>query len=508
MNQVIIDGESLSLQDVYNVAHQGYDVVIDPLAKERMQRSRQAIENIIADGRTVYGVNTGFGKLSNIHISPNDLRELQLNLVLSHACGTGDLIPAPIVRAALLLKANALCKGYSGTRPVVAELLVDLLNRNVVPHIPEKGSVGASGDLAPLAHMTLVLIGLGEATVGGSLYAGKEALKKVGLQPLMLEAKEGLALLNGTQIMTAYAVEALVRAQHLSQLADIAGAITVESLLGTIVAFDERIQKARGFQDQIKVAQNLRDLISESEINESHKDCGKVQDPYSSRCIPQVHGAARQAIRYVTDVVNTEINAATDNPLIFWQDNDVLSGGNFHGQPISSACDTLAIAATQLAGISERRLENLMDSNQSGLPPFLAAESGVNSGFMIAQVTAAALVSENKVLCHPASVDSIPTSANQEDFVSMGTHAARKALEVVENAETVIGIELLAGCQAVDFRQNLKPGRGTSVAYQTVREHIPTMHYDRLLQHDINEIKKLVRKNVIVDRVQAAVGAL
>jgi histidine ammonia-lyase len=508
MNQVIIDGESLSLQDVINVAHQGYNVSIDPLAKERMRRSRQAIEHIIADGRTVYGVNTGFGKLSNIHISPDDLQELQLNLVLSHACGTGNLIPEPIVRGAMLLKANALCKGFSGTRPEIAHYLVEMLNRNVFPCIPEKGSVGASGDLAPLAHMTLVLLGLGDAVVDGKTYAGEDALKQVGLEPMTLEAKEGLALLNGTQVMTAYAVEALTRAINLSKLADIAGAITDESLLGTTVAFDERIQKARGFEDQIKVAQNLRYLIADSEINDSHKNCGKVQDPYSSRCMPQVHGAARHAIRYVREVVETEINAATDNPLIFWQDNDVLSGGNFHGQPVSSACDTLAIAVTQLAGISERRLENLMDSNQSGLPPFLAAESGVNSGFMIAQVTAAALVSENKVLCHPASVDSIPTSANQEDFVSMGAHAARKALEVVENSETVIGIELLAGCQAIDFRENLKPGNGTSVAYNTIREFIPTMRHDRLLQHDIKKIKYLVKENVIVDKVQAAVGLL
>ncbi len=508
MNQIVIDGESLSLQDVINVAHQGYDVTIDPLAKERMQRSRQAIENIIADGRTVYGVNTGFGKLSHIHISPKDLRELQLNLVLSHACGTGNFIPAPIVRAAMLLKANALCKGFSGTRPQIAKFLVELLNRKVIPCIPEKGSVGASGDLAHLAHMTLVLLGLGEAMVEDSVHSGEEALRLVDLRPITLEAKEGLALLNGTQIMTAFAVEAVTRAINLSKLADIAGAITDESLLGTTVAFDERIQKARGFQDQIKVAQNLRALIDGSEINESHKECGKVQDPYSSRCMPQVHGAARQAISYVQHVVETEVNAATDNPLIFWQDEEVLSGGNFHGQPISSACDTLAIAVTQLAGISERRLENLMDSNQSGLPPFLAPESGVNSGFMIAQVTAAALVSENKVLCHPASVDSIPTSANQEDFVSMGAHAARKAVEVVENAETVIGIELLAGCQAIEFRENLKPGNGTFVAYNTLREHIPTMKHDRLLQHDINQVKNLVKKNVIVDRVQAAIGLL
>lgn len=508
MNQVSIDGESLTLQDVFNVSHLGFHVNIDPLAEKRMQQSRDSIEDIIRQGRSVYGVNTGFGKLSNVHIPPQDLEELQLNLVLSHACGTGDFIPAPIVRAALLLKANALCKGYSGSRPLIAQYLVEFLNRNLVPAIPKKGSVGASGDLAPLAHMTLVLLGLGEAYVNEQLMSGAAALQAVQLHAIELKAKEGLALLNGTQIMTAFAFEALYRAKNLIKLADISGAVTVESLLGTKVAFDERIQKARGFADQIRVAENLRRMMDESEIVDSHKDCGKIQDAYSSRCIPQVHAAVRQAIRYVDEVVNVELNASTDNPLVFFEENDVLSGGNFHGQPISLACDTLAIAIAQLANISERRLENLMDANQSGLPPFLATHSGKNSGLMIAQVTAAALVSENKVLCHPASVDSIPTSANQEDFVSMGTHAARKALEVVENAETIIGIELLAGCQAIDFRENLKPGKGTYPAHSLIRQHIPTMDKDRLLQSDIETIKQLVKSNSIVSKVEAAVGPL
>ncbi|MBN1464655.1 histidine ammonia-lyase [candidate division KSB1 bacterium] len=508
MNQVIIDGESLTLQDVARVAHQGYRISIDPLAIERMQRSRKSIEKIVAAGRRVYGVNTGFGKLSNVHISSDELQELQLNLVLSHACGTGDLVPVPIVRAALLLKANTLCKGYSGARPDIAQFLVKMLNRRVLPNIPAKGSVGASGDLAPLAHMTLVMLGLGEATLDGVVLSGEEALQIAQLEPIRLRAKEGLALLNGTQIMTAYAVEALLRAHNLVKLADIAGAITVESLLGTATAFDERIQIARGFPDQIQVARNMRSLMADSEITASHANCDKVQDPYSSRCIPQVHGAVRQAIRYATDVIKIEMNAATDNPLIFWEDGDVLSGGNFHGQPVASACDTLAIAVAQLANISERRLENLMDASQSGLPPFLAPESGVNSGYMIAQVTAAALVSENKVLCHPASVDSIPTSANQEDFVSMGAFAARKALDVVENAETVIGIELLAGCQAIEFRRNLRPGRGSGIAYETVRQRIPTMQHDRLLKTDIDAMKGLVKINIIVNSVEAAVGTL
>lgn len=508
MKQLIIDGESLTLYDVFDVAHFDRQVAIDASAVGKMHQSRQAIVDMIQQERVVYGVNTGFGKLANVHIPHDELEELQLNLVLSHACGAGDAIPIPIVRAAMLLKANALCKGFSGSRPEIAQALIDMLNKGVIPLIPEKGSVGASGDLAPLAHMTLVMLGLGEAYFDGEKMSGADALKAADLSPVTLLAKEGLALLNGTQVMTAFGVEAIVRALNLAKLADIAGAITVESLLGTKVAFDDRIQRARGFADQIHVGDNMRKMMADSEIVESHKDCGRVQDPYSSRCIPQVHGTVRQTLRFAQEVITTELNATTDNPLVFADENEVLSGGNFHGQPVSTACDVLAIAAAQLANISERRLENLMDTSLSGLPPFLATQSGINSGFMIAQVTAAALASENKVLCHPASVDSIPTSANQEDFVSMGAHAARKSLEVVENAETVIGIELLAGCQAVDFRENLRPGAGTNPAYQTVRTHIPTMQKDRLLKNDIEKIRALVKSNEIIQNVEAAVGPL
>ena len=508
MEQLIVDGNSLVLEDIYRIAVKKQKVGISPDALNSMQKSRECIEEIIRDGRTVYGVNTGFGKLSNIHIPPDQLEELQLNLVLSHACGTGNLIPESIVRAAMLLKLNALCKGFSGIRPHVTTMLMQMLNKGVIPCIPQKGSVGASGDLAPLAHMTLVMLGLGEAWFNGEKLSGAQALEKAHLNPIKLAAKEGLALLNGTQIMTAYAAFALIKALNLVRLADIAGAISVESLLGTKVAFDERIQSARGYEYQVKVGLNLRTLMADSQIVESHKDCGKVQDAYSSRCIPQVHSAVRHALSFVSGMVNTEINASTDNPLIFYKDKDVLSGGNFHGQPISLACDTMAIAMAQLANISERRLENLMDPVQSGLPPFLASESGTNSGFMIAQVTAAALVSENKVLCHPASVDSIPTSANQEDFVSMGTHAARKALEVIENVETIIGIELLAGCQALDFRKDLRPGKGTEPAYTTIRQNIPPMHRDRLLQKDINKIKNLITSNEIVEAVEKSIGSL
>jgi histidine ammonia-lyase len=509
LNQCIhIDGDSLTLEQIHRVAIDRHPVALSPASREVMQRSQDFIQRVIDRGQVVYGVNTGFGKLSQVHIPPEEIEELQYNLVLSHACGTGDDIAESLVRAVMLLKANTLCKGFSGTRPLVAERLVDMLNIGLSPCIPEKGSVGASGDLAPLAHMTLVMLGMGEARYKGEQLPGKDALKKSGLIPITLKAKEGLALLNGTQVMTGFAALAVLRALNLVKLADIAGAMSVESLLGTNVAFDERIQQARGFQHQILTACNLRQLMADSEIVRSHIDCEKVQDAYSSRCIPQVHGAVRQALDYVRQVVETEINACTDNPLVFYQDEAVLSGGNFHGQPISLACDTLSIAMAQLANISERRLENLMDPVQSGLPPFLAEASGKNSGYMIAQVTAAALVSENKVLSHPASVDSIPTSANQEDFVSMGTLSARKAFEVIDNAETVIGIELLAGCQALDFRKQLSPGRGTRIAYQTVRQDIPVMHKDRLLQQDIKMIKELVKSNIIVDSVEQVIGSL
>ena len=508
MSLIAIDGQSLNLDQVFQVAREKRKVKITEHAVDRMRKSRECIEKFIKDGKVIYGVNTGFGKLADVHIPTHEIEELQLNLILSHSCGIGLPIPQEIVRAAMTLKANSLCAGYSGVRPKITEFLVSMLNKNIIPVVPQKGSVGASGDLAPLAHMTLVLLGLGEAWVDNQRMSGADALKLAGLAPVKLGAKEGLALLNGTQILTAYATIALVRAQRLMKLADIAGAISVESLLHSQTAFDPRIQMVRGYDQQIKVGKNLKRLLADSEIDASHKNCGKVQDAYSSRCIPQVHGGVRTALEYVEGVVTTEINAVTDNPLIFFEDEDVLSGGNFHGQPVALACDTLSIACAQLANISERRLANLLDPDHSGLPAFLVTESGTNSGFMIPQVTAAALVSENKILSHPASVDSIPTSANQEDFVSMGGHAARKALEVVENAETIIGIELLAGCQAMDFRKDLKPGRGTDPAYKIIRAHIPPVQRDRLLQIDIEKMIQLVYSNIIIDKVEKIIGPL
>ncbi len=508
MLEVTIDGFSLDLPTVCSVAQRRVQVRVADSAWERLAAARACVENFIRQGHIVYGINTGFGKLASVHIPDDELMALQRNLVLSHACGVGLAVPAEIVRTILLLKINTLCTGYSGVRPVVVEYLLKLLNNDVLPIIPSKGSVGASGDLAPLAHMTLVLLGLGEATINGEKSTGAAALQHLQLPPLQLAAKEGLSLLNGTQVLTAYAAHALARSQNLLKHADVAAAISVESLLNTDAAFDQRIQKARGHRGQIKTAENLLKLLAESEIVRSHRDCGKVQDAYSSRCIPQVHGAVRQALDFVQEIISVELNGCSDNPLVFVQEKEVISGGNFHGQPVSLACDTLAIAMSQLAGISERRLENLMDPVQSGLPPFLALESGANSGFMIAQVTAAALVSENKVLSHPASVDSIPTSANQEDFVSMAAHASRKALEVVENCEAVMAIELLAGCQATDFRQNLQPGLGTGIVYRLIRQHIPSMEKDRLLQSDIKEMIKLLQSGVLTDAVEKKFGPL
>src|SRR3990172_88377 len=498
MMPIEIDGRSLTLDSIYKIAHKGAKLKITAEAIERMQNSRDCIDELIGRGNVIYGVNTGFGKLSNILIPAGQLEELQLNLLLSHACGVGDYLPEYIVRAVMALKVNSLCRGFSGTRPELANMLVEMLNRSIIPGIPEKGSVGASGDLAPLAHMSLVMLGLGEAFFNNQKLPGKEALKKARLQPFKLAAKEGLALINGTQVTTAIAAIALLRAIQLVKIADIAGALTVESLLHSKVAFDDRIQKARGFPCQIKVGQNVRALLADSEIVDYHKDCGKVQDAYSSRCIPQVHGAVRQALEFVQKTIETELNACTDNPLVFYDEKEVLSAGNFHAQPLSIACDTLAIAMAQLANISERRLENLMDQNQSGLPPFLAVESGKNSGYIIAHVTAAALVSENKVLCHPASVDSIPTSAGREDHVSMGALAALKLRQIHDQVRTVIAIELLCAAQGLDLRAPLQPARPLQRAHAAIRAVAPPVMVDRPLYEDIAAVVDLIGSGALL----------
>lgn len=511
-----LDGNTLSLEQLNDVARGRHEVELAPSALARMSRSRHLVEEVLRTGQVIYGVNTGFGKLSDVHISTADLKTLQKNLILSHACGFGAALTAPEVRALLALKINTLLGGYSGSRPVVAEYLFKFLQNDILPVVPEKGSVGASGDLAPLAHLALVLIGEGEANCKGQHLSGANALQRLSLAPLELEAKEGLALLNGTQFMTAVGALAFSQIEILSRTADIIGAMSAEALLCTPVAFDARIHAARGHRGQQESAANLRRLMADSPIRSSHLECGRVQDAYSIRCMPQVHGAVRAQLRGLREVFAIELNAATDNPLVFVENHsgeprgEILSGGNFHGHPISTACDFLSILSTHLANISERRLALMMDpvASDSGLPSFLIKNSGLNSGFMIAQVTAASLVSENKVLSHPASVDSIPTSANKEDYVSMGAAAAVKARNAVRNATQVLAIELLAACQALDLRAPLQPGPATGAVLNLVRQSVPMLVQDRILAHEMKSVSELIATGEVVRAVEKVVGEL
>jgi histidine ammonia-lyase len=491
-----LDGQALTLEEVAAVALGEERVALAPNARARALMSRAVVEKIIAEGRTVYGVNTGFGKLSDVHIEPSELRELQLNVVRSHACGVGQPLSEIETRAMLLLRANVLALGYSGARPLIIETLVSMLERGVHPLIPEKGSVGASGDLAPLAHLALVVIGEGEAVYQGERLTGAEAMRRAGIEPVLLEVKEGLALLNGTQAMAAVGGLALHRALKLAHVADVAGAMTLEALRGTPVAFDERIHNARPHQGQIEVAQHLRQLLTDSEIRRSHlEDDPRVQDAYSLRCMPQVHGAARGALGHARLVIETETGSATDNPLVFAGDTgEVLSGGNFHGAPLALALDYAAIALTDLMSISERRIDRLVNPDlNEGLPAFLSAHPGTSSGLMIAHVTAVALLNEAKVLAHPASIDNLPTSGGKEDHVSMGMTAATKLRTIVENAEHLIAIELLAAAEGLEYRAPLLPGRGVRRAHETLRAQVPRLTRDRTLSPDIQKIAAQIR---------------
>ncbi|HEY0005649.1 MAG TPA: histidine ammonia-lyase [Pyrinomonadaceae bacterium] len=491
-----LDGQRLTLEEVSAVARGEERVGLAARARERALQSRRVVEKILAEGRVVYGVNTGFGKLSDVHIPPVELRELQLNLVRSHACGLGQPLSVEETRAMLLLRANVLALGYSGARPVIIETLIEMLERGVHPVIPEKGSVGASGDLAPLAHLALVVIGEGEALYEGERLPGAEALRRAKVEPLQLEAKEGIALLNGTQAMAAVGGLALHRAERLARVADVAGAMTLEALRGTPVAFDARIHDARPHAGQLEVAAHLRELLRESEIRTSHlEDDPRVQDAYSLRCMPQVHGAVRSALLHTREVIETETGSATDNPLVFIESQEVLSGGNFHGAPLALALDYAAIALTDLMSISERRIDRLVnpDSNE-GLPPFLTAHPGTSSGFMIAQVTAVALLSEAKVLAHPASIDNLPTSGGKEDHVSMGMTSALKLRALVENAEHALAIELLSAAEGLEYRAPLLPGRGVRRAYEIVRSHAPRLARDRSLSADIQRLAEAIRR--------------
>ena len=509
MATLLIDGESLSLEDVVSVARGEVTVTLAPVAIPRVMRARDYIERLLADDALVYGVTTGFGKFSDVRVAGADALALQRNLVFSHCCGVGQPLGAEETRAMMLLRANVLAKGYSGARLTVLETLLAVLNAGVLPVIPSKGSVGASGDLAPLAHLTAVLMGEGEAVYRGRRMPGGEALREAGIERVVLEAKEGLALINGTQMMTAVGVLSLLEAENVSKAADIAAAQAVEALRGTRTPYLDITHRVRPHPGQMATARNLLRLLEDSEIMASHEGCGKVQDAYSVRCAPQVHGAAKDALVFVRRALEVEVNAATDNPLVFAEEGKVISGGNFHGQVVSQAMDILAIALAQLANISERRVECMMDPSTSDhLPAFLTAHGGLNSGLMIAQVTAAALVSENKTLAHPACVDSIPTSANKEDFVSMGAFAALKAREVAGNVLRVVAIELLCGAQGLEFREGLRPGRGVAAAHDFIRGAVPPLGEDRPQAPDIETLGEMVRDGSLIQRVEEAVGPL
>ncbi len=505
-----LTGDDLSVADVWAVAVDGAAAELTDAAREKMRAARAVVERA-AHGTEehTYGVNTGFGRFVSRSIPAEQTRELQLRLLRSHACGVGDPYPDEVVRAAMLLRANTLAKGNSGARPATAELLLECLGRGVVPLVPSRGSVGASGDLAPLAHLALPLVGEGQAFVDGDRVAGDEALARVGLEPIALEAKEGLSLINGTQFMAAVGALGLVRARRLARAADVACALSVESLQGSRTSFLPQIQALRPLRGQADAAANVLRLLDGSAIIEAHRWCDKVQDAYSLRCAPQVHGASRDLLDYVDYTVSVELNAATDNPLVLVEDEQLVSNGNFHGQPLAFALDALAMAVSELASISERRVERLVNPNLSdGLPAFLTGQGGLNSGFMIPQYVAASLVSENKVLCHPASVDSIPTSAGQEDHVSMGNAAGLKAWQVLANCERALAIELLAGAQAVEFHAPLEPGPGSRAARAAIRERSPRLEDDRSLAADIEAVATAIRDGSLVAAVEAEVGEL
>jgi histidine ammonia-lyase len=503
MEAVRLNGQPLTLAEIESVAVHGCAVELASAARECMAASRALIEHIVATGQTVYGVNTGFGKLADVRISSDHLAQLQTNLVRSHAGGVGQPLSEPESRAMLLLRANVLAKGFSGCRVEVAELLIAMLNARVHPVIPEKGSVGASGDLAPLAHLALVVIGEGEAFYDGQRIAGGEALRRAGLTPLQLAAKEGLALLNGTQAMAAVGALAVARAQRLVRLADVSGAMSLDALMGTPAAFDERIQQARPHAGQIAAAAHLTALLQGSEIRESHREhCSRVQDAYCLRCMPQVHGAVRGALAHVSAILETEAGSATDNPLVFPSPESpdggaVISGGNFHGAPLSYALDYAAIAVTDLAGITERRIDRLLNPDiNEGLPAFLSPDPGLSSGFMMAQIVSAALINECQVLAHPSSTGTIPTDGGKEDHVSMGMTGALKLRQVVDNVERIVAIELMCAAQALEFRRPLHTSAKLEDVLFAVRSIVLRLEQDRVLAPDIESLAAAVRGGV------------
>ncbi len=539
MKNLLIDGCKLTINDIFNVVYNDYKVDVSPDAKQRIIKSRNLIDKWVKEDAVIYGVTTGFGEFANVKINPEEIEQLQRNLIYSHAAGTGNFLPVEVVKAMFLLRINTLSKGYSGIRLETIEFMTKMLNNNIIPLIPSQGSVGASGDLVQLAHLVLSMMGIGFVVIpetisrSGSqavfnkgfnyklhsvdkiemekleIIKADQALKKIGLEPLTLKAKEGLALINGTQMMSAYLSLCTGYALGLMKTIDISAAMSIEALKGSDTPFDERIHMLRPHKGQGECASNIRRIIEGSQIRESHRvNHDKVQDAYSLRCIPQVHGASRDTVNYVKQIIETEINSVTDNPIIYPEGEKHFEGGNFHGQPIALASDFLGIALSEFANIAERRVERMVNGNLSGLPRFLTTKGGLNSGLMIAQYTAASLVSENKVLAHPASVDSIPTSANQEDHNSMGSIASTKCYQILRNAQAVVAIELICSAQGIDFHEPLKCGKGTGAAYELIREHIPHLTGDRILYDDIQTSLDLIRENKILESVENIIGKL
>ncbi len=515
-NKLTVDGETLTLDKIETFIKSNPKLDISSEAKKRINKSRDLVEKWVNNNETIYGVTTGFGEFANVRISKENILELQENLIVSHSAGTGEYLPPAIVKIMMLLRLNALARGYSGIRLSTLELMIKMIENNIIPVIPSQGSVGSSGDLVQLSHLVLAMIGKGRVYLTNNfekdfvpeekIIPSKNALQKFKLTPVKLQAKEGLALVNGTQMMTAYASYICIRANKLKKLADICAGLSHEALRATDKAFFDKIHQLRPYPGQIAVAKNILSLIKNSEIRKSHlENDPRIQDAYSIRCVPQIHGASRDAIEYVTKQVGIEINSVNDNPIIFPETEEHIEGGNFHGQPIALSMDFMSIALSELANVSERRIERMVNGNLSGLPRFLAVDGGLHSGLMIAQYTAASIVSENKVLAHPASVDSIPTSANQEDHNSMGSIAAQKCYRIMHNLENVLAIELMTAAQAVEFLKPLKCGEGTSIAYKEIRKIVKPLVKDRILYDDIKKILRLVKDNSLLNSIETKI---
>lgn len=507
MEKVIITGNTLTLEEIAEVCRNYCKVELSQSAVDRILASRKIVDDFVENGDVVYGITTGFGKFSDVSISKDESRLLQKNLIITHAVGAGKPFDTEIVRGIILLRINNLAKGYSGARLETILTMIEMLNKKVHPVVPQKGSLGSSGDLAPLSHMVLPMIGLGIAEYEGTVLTGEEAMKKAGIPVIELTSKEGLALINGTQVMTAVGSLTVYDALNLVKISDIAAALSFEAHHGIVDALDHKVHDVRPHKGQIDTARIMLDLLSESKMTTKQGDI-RVQDAYSLRCTPQVHGASKDAINYVKEKVEIEINSVTDNPIIFPETKEGISGGNFHGQPMALSFDFLGIALAELADISERRLERLVNPALSGLPAFLVEHGGINSGFMIVQYSAASLVSENKVLSHPASVDSIPSSANQEDHVSMGTIAARKSREIMENVRRVIAMEIMCACQGIDMRGNKGLGKGTKPVYEAVRKSVHVLTEDRPLYEDINACEELIIDGTLVKVCQEEAGEI